>query len=237
MSSASGRAADAVRRADALQASVDELQAKCKQCEAQLQAARHAAEEAAKESASRGLLVIRQAEAGDSQMYRQLKNEHEETVKALQKTLSEESSALAAERAALSTARRELDSSNSAHAAALSEKDRVIAAKHSELAEAEARLTSQKQLAENEKSSAGALHAQALRTQEAAHSASVEALQATYEMQLRQLRATSQGAIESVGKSQDALALVCDAMRFYSSACCNFPPQLDSTSGTRQPSG
>ncbi len=212
MSSAAGRTADAVRRADTLQASVDELQAKCKQCEAQLQAARHAAEEAAKESVARELLVRRQAEAEASQMYRQLKNEHEENIKALQQKLSDESCALAAERAALSNARRELEASNSAHAAALSEKDRVIAAKHSELAEAEARLISQKQRGDDEKSSAAVLHAQALRTQEAAHSASVEALQATYEMQLRQLRATSQGAIESVGKSQDALALVCDAM-------------------------
>jgi hypothetical protein len=212
ISAASARLVEALRRADTLQASVDQLQMKCNDFEAQLQAEKCSAEEAAKQAVSRELLVRRQAETEASLIYKQLKSEHEEGMKALQQQLKEESSAVAAEREAHDSTRRELDKTRDAQVAALAEKDRIISLKQNELSDAEARLLSQKQRAEDEKASTATLHAHALRTQEAAHTSSLEALQATYEMQLRQLRATSQGAIESVGKSQDALASV--------SICC-----------------
>ncbi len=202
-----------MRRADALQVSVDQLQAKCKEFEAQTQVAKQATEETAKQAAARELLVRQQAEAESSQIYKQLKSEHEESMKALHRQLKDESSAVLAERSAHASTRRELDNFRDAHAAAVAEKDRIIAAKQHEISEAEARLLSQRQRFEEEKASTATSHAQALRVQEATHSSSIEALQATYEMQLRQLRATSQGAIESVGKSQDALASVSQAMR------------------------
>jgi len=207
-SATSGRMAETLRRADDAQASADRLHAKCKDYEAQLQVAQQAAADAEKRAVARELLVRQHADAEASHMCRQLKSEHEAAAQALQSQLKGESAAVAAEVAAHARTRQELDSSRSAHAAALAEKDRVIAAKHSELSDAEVRLQSQKQRAKDDEAAAASSHALALQTQESAHAAAVEALQLTYEMQLRQLRATSQGAIESVGKSQEALTSV-----------------------------
>jgi chromosome segregation ATPase len=199
---------EALRRADGLQSSVDALQAKCREFESQLQAVKHENEEAEKHAAARELQAKRQAESDASHMHRQLSSKHEAAVQALQQQLKDESAAAAAERVAHASALRELESCHATHTAALLEKERVISNKESEISEAEARIQSLKQRLQDESVAAASLHAQALRTQEAAHTASVEALQATYDLQLRQLRATSQGAIESVGKSQDALTLV-----------------------------
>ena len=209
MTTSAGRVAEALRRADGLQSTVNELQAKCKDLEAQLQGSKQNIEDATLKAAERELQARRQAEAEASHMYRQLRSEHEVAMQALHQQLKDESAASVADRASHALVVQELHSCQAAHAAALAEKDRVIASKQCEISEAEARFHSYKKHAEEESSAAASSHTQAYRTQEAAHAASVEALQATYEMQLRQLRATSQGAIESVGKSQDALTSVC----------------------------
>ena len=208
-SAASGRMSEALRRADALQATADGLHVKCKDYEAQLQAAKQAAAEAEKKAAAREVLVRQHTEGEASRMCQQLKSEHEAIAQALQSQLKDESAAAAAQHAAHARTLQEFDSSLAAHAAALAEKDRVIAAKQAELTEADARLRSQKERAKDEEATAASSRVLAMQTQEAAHAAAVEALQLTYEMQLRQLRATSQGAIESVGKSQEALTSVC----------------------------
>jgi hypothetical protein len=209
LSSTTSRLGEALRRADGLQSRVDELHAKCKHLYAELQAAKHATEEMEKVSAAREAAAKQQAEVEASHMYRQLNSQHGNAIQALQQRLKDEVASAAAEREALETARLELDSCRASHAAVIAEKDRMIASHEFKLSDAEARLQSYKQRVEDESTAASSFHTQALRVQEAAHAASVEALQATYDMQLRQLRATSQGAIESVGKSQDALTLVC----------------------------
>jgi chromosome segregation protein len=214
MAASAARATESLKRADALQCSVNELQSKCKDLESQLHAAKQSTEDANLKAAERELQAKLQAEAEASHMYRQLKSEHAADVQALLVQVNDASAASAADRTSHASVLQELRSCQAAHAAALSEKDRVIASKQSEISEAEARFHSYKKHAEEESAAAASSHAQAYRTQEAAHAASVEALQATYEMQLRQMRATSQGAIESVGKSQDALTSVrCDSFK------------------------
>jgi hypothetical protein len=215
LSSASSRLAEALKRADGFQASAEEYQAKYKEIAAQLQASKNAKEEAEKDAAAREVLLRRQAEAEALEMCRQLNSVHEVSLETLRSQLQDESTAAATERAAHASALKELDSCRNLNAAALAEKERVITAKQLELSETESQFRSYRERAEEAKIAAESSHALALRTQEAAHAASVEALQATYEMQLRQLRATSQGAIESVGKSQDALTSVRTFLRCF----------------------
>ncbi len=209
LSSATSRIAEALRRADGLQSNVDELQAKCRKLEAELQAAKNTTEEMEKAAVTREAAAKQQAEIEASHMYRQLSSQHDDAIQALQQRLTDDTAAAAAEREVQASERRELESRLAAQVLVIVEKDRVIASLQSGISDAEARLASYKQRMEEESAAVAASHAQALRAQEAAHSASVEALQATFDVQLRQLRATSQGAIESVGKSQDALTLVC----------------------------
>jgi hypothetical protein len=215
MTASAGRAAEVLRRADGLQCTVNELQARCKELEAQAQAAKQNIEDGNLKAAERELQARRQAEAEASHMYRQLRSEHEVAMQALLVQVKDASAAAAADSASHASVLKELHSCQAAHAAALSEKDRVIASMQIEISAAEARFHSYKKQAEEESADAASSHTQAHRTQEAAHAASVEALQATYEMQLRQIRATSQGAIESVGKSQDALTSVRGGSRMF----------------------
>ena len=230
LASASKRVTDTLRRNDDIQADVDSLQAKCRELEARLQAAKQASEDADKNAAARELLVRRQAEAEASHMYRQLNGEHENSIGALKQQMKDEAASFAADRAAHASALQELELSCASLSAAIAEKDGIIAAKEKELSEASVVIQNLKQTAEYEKAAAAASHTLALSTQEAAHTASVEALQATFEMQLRQFRVTSQGAIDSVGKSQDALTLV---LHFCSLICGTL--YVIACAGFRQP--
>ena len=82
MTTSAGRVAEALRRADGLQSTVNELQAKCKDLEAQLQGAKQNIEDATLKAAERELQARRQAEAEASHMYRQLRSEHEVAMQA-----------------------------------------------------------------------------------------------------------------------------------------------------------
>jgi hypothetical protein len=230
LASASKRMTDALRRNDDIQADFDLLQAKCKELEAHLQTAKQTSENAEKNAAARELLIRRQAEAEASQMYRQLNIEHENSISVLRQQMKDESSLFAADRAANASALHELEASRAALSAEIEKKDGVIAAKEKEVSKASAAIQNLKQSAEYEKAAAAASHTLAMSTQEAAHTASVEALQATFEMQLRQFRLTSQGAIDSVGKSQDALTMV--PFYFWS-----FDHQVIECAGVRQQTG